>query len=145
MICPIPESALINKCFSNWNEVGWDWWELRFSNIDITWGWRLNFLSSRIFCYLRYGIDFLTKAKLPRSSCRALEEVCFKYSSLHWGWMSKLHCPLLHNKYIAEDQGLSHLFCVALEETHFKYFWTVDFLALLSGMILISSKICSFS
>ena len=131
MICPIPESALI-KCFSNWNEVGWDWWELHFSNIDITWGWRLNFLSSQIFCNLRYGIDFLTKAKLPRSSCRALEEVCFKYSSLHWGWMSKLHCPLLHNKYIAEDQGLSHS-------------WTVDFLAILSGMILISSKICSFS
>ena len=38
----------------------------------------------------------------------------------------------------------SHLSCVALEETHFKYFCTVDCLAILSGMTGISSKSPNF-
>ena len=67
---------------SNWKKVGW---EMHLSNIDITWGWQSNFIT--LLLHLRYGIDFLTKAKLPRSSCRALEEVCFKYSPLHRGWV----------------------------------------------------------
>ena len=86
MICSIPESAVI-KCFWNWNKLRW---ELHLSNIDITWGWRSTFVT--LLLHLRYGIDFLTKAKFSHTSWIAFKEVCLKYSPLHWGWMSELHC-----------------------------------------------------